>query len=51
MQARSQTLGDEHPSTTKARNDLAVVYASTDRKEDALRVFLEQLEIQRRVLG
>ena len=51
MDIRRKVLGEEHPDTARAYNDLAVNLEDQRRHADAERLFQKALEIFRKVVG
>jgi Tetratricopeptide repeat len=46
-----RTLGDEHPNTLGSMNNLASFYSDVGRRQEALQLTKEVLEVMKRTLG
>ena len=49
--SRKRILGPEHPATLYSMNNLALLYGSQGRDNEAETLFTQALEIQKRILG
>jgi tetratricopeptide (TPR) repeat protein len=51
LDARSRTLGEEHPDTIRAMGDLAITYSSLGKYADAEKLKIKVLDMRNRHLG
>ena len=51
LEARNRLLGDEHIDTLRVMNNLAESFAKLGRYQEAMHLYKQALELQKRILG
>jgi hypothetical protein len=51
METYRRVLGEEHPDTLSTMNDLAFTMKEQGRKEDAIKLMIEYVQLRERILG
>lgn len=51
LELQRQVLGEEHPDSLQAMHDLAMTWKSRGRRDDAISLMGECLQLRRSVLG
>ena len=51
IETSQSVLGEEHPDTLTSMNNLTITIKEQGRKEDAIKVITECVELRERILG